>query len=206
MTHRILAATALAAALGIGVALGEETNSPAAPAEPAASGENPVVTIKTTKGDITLELQPDKAPATVANFLRYVDSGHYKGTIFHRVIANFMIQGGGFTKDMVQKATSAPVKNEAANGLKNLRGTIAMARTAVVDSGTSQFFINVVDNAALDHRDTSPQGFGYCVFGKVTAGMDVVDAIRSVPTGRRGPYGDVPVDAIEITDVVRAGK
>jgi cyclophilin family peptidyl-prolyl cis-trans isomerase len=202
MKRRALASVLLATALAAGAATTDDTNSPPAQAAP---GEQTMVTIKTTKGDIKLELYPDKAPATVANFLTYVDSGHYKGTIFHRVIKGFMIQGGGFTRDMAQKPTQAPVKNEAANGLKNTRGTIAMARTAVVDSATSQFFINVVDNAFLDHRDTSPQGFGYCVFGKVVDGMDAVDAIRAAATGRNGPHGDVPVEPIEITDVVRAG-
>jgi peptidyl-prolyl cis-trans isomerase B (cyclophilin B) len=203
MKNGMLVSLLLSAALAAVGASGEETN-----ASPAAVNEGgpTMVTIKTSKGDIQLELYPDKAPATVANFLRYADSGHYKGTIFHRVIGTFMIQGGGFTRDMVQKPTQAPVKNEAANGLKNARGTIAMARTPAVDSATSQFFINVSDNAALDHSDNSAQGFGYCVFGKVVGGMDVVDAIKAVPTGRKGPHGDVPLEPIEITDVVRAGK
>ena len=138
------------------------------------------VLIKTSMGDITAELDADKAPLTVANFLSYVKDGSYDGTIFHRVMPGFMIQGGGFTPDMQQKPTRAPVKNEADNGLKNLRGTLAMARTNVVDSATSQFFINVVDNAFLDFKAATQQGYGYAVFGKVTDGMDVVDAIVAV--------------------------
>jgi len=165
--------------------------------------KNVMVVIKTNKGDITLKLDAEKAPVSVNNFLQYVDDGHYNGTIFHRVIKGFMIQGGGFTEDMKQKSTRAPVKNEAGNGLQNKKGTIAMARTADVDSATSQFFINVVDNAFLDHRSETPQGFGYCVFGEVVDGMDVVDVIRNVPTGQSGPYGDVPSETVEIIEVVR---
>lgn len=171
--------------------------------ETQPEGENPVVIIKTGKGDIKVKLFKDKAPITVENFLKYVDSGHYEGTIFHRVIPNFMVQGGGFTPDMQQKPTMAPIKNEAQNGLANKRGTLAMARTQVIDSATSQFFINVVDNAFLDFRSPDMQGFGYCVFGEVVEGLDVVDAIRSVRTGRSGPHGDVPVEPIEIIQVVR---
>lgn len=161
------------------------------------------VLIKTNKGDITIALDAAKAPLTVANFLQYVDDGFYAGTIFHRVIDGFMIQGGGFTRDMVQKPTRSPVKNEAANGLKNKRGTIAMARTSVVDSATAQFFINVVDNGFLDFRSPTPQGFGYCVFGEVVDGMDAVDAIRTVKTGRSGYMTDVPVEPVEIISVTR---
>ena len=163
----------------------------------------PAVTITTSKGSFTLALFPDKAPDTVANFLRYVDDGHYDGTVFHRVIDNFMIQGGGLTRDMKTKNSRPPIRNEAQNGLKNRRGTIAMARTGEVDSATSQFFINVADNAFLDFRSPDPRGFGYCVFGQVTAGMEVVDAIRSVATGNRGPYDDVPLEPIEILSVTR---
>lgn len=162
-----------------------------------------MVIIKTTAGDITVKLFEEDAPITVKNFLQYVDNGHYEGTIFHRVIDGFMIQGGGFTPDFKQKQTGKPIKNEAGNGLKNKRGTLAMARTSVIDSATSQFFINVTDNAFLDHRDESPQGFGYCVFGEVVEGMDVVDKIKSVETGRRGPMGDVPIETIEISEVYR---
>ncbi|OQA27714.1 MAG: Peptidyl-prolyl cis-trans isomerase B [Verrucomicrobia bacterium ADurb.Bin345] len=163
-----------------------------------------MVVIKTSLGDIKAELFQDKAPLTVANFLQYAKDGHYNGTIFHRIIDNFMIQGGGFTKDMAQKRTRAPVKNEAANGLKNERGTLAMARTSVIDSATSQFFINVKDNDFLNHTAPTPQGFGYCVFGKVVEGMDVVDKIKSVQTGNRGPFQDVPVETVEIVEIVSA--
>ena len=173
------------------------------PQEPQQK-ENPVVIIKTSKGDIKVELFEKEAPNTVKNFLQYVDDKFYNGTIFHRVIQGFMIQGGGFTKEFSQKPTRAPVKNEAANGLKNKRGTLAMARTSDVDSATAQFFINVVDNDFLDFRAPNAQGFGYCVFGKVTEGLDVVDAIRSVKTGNRGMFQDVPADAIEILEVTRA--
>ena len=158
-------------------------------------------TIETSKGTITLELDGEKAPATVANFAEYAKSGFYDGTIFHRVIDGFMIQGGGFTKDMVQKPTHEPIRNEAMNGLKNARGTIAMARTMVVDSATSQFFINLVDNAFLDFQSPTPQGFGYAVFGKVTDGMSVVDAIGKAKTGSAGPHQDVPVAPIVIKKV-----
>jgi cyclophilin family peptidyl-prolyl cis-trans isomerase len=165
--------------------------------------KNPVVEMKTSMGNITIELYPEKAPATVANFLKYVDEKFYDGTIFHRVIGNFMIQGGGFEPGLKQKATHDPVKNEAGNGLKNDRGTIAMARTNVVDSATAQFFINVVDNAMLNHRDETVRGFGYCVFGKVTAGLDVVDKIKAVATRTVGPFGDVPVKDVVIESVRR---
>ena len=153
-------------------------------------------------GTITLELDEAKAPATVANFVQYAKDGHYDGTIFHRVIDGFMVQGGGFTRDMNQKKTREPVRNEAMNGLKNLRGTIAMARTMVVDSATSQFFINLVDNDFLDFQSPTPQGFGYAVFGKVVSGMEVVDAIAKVKTGNAGPYQNVPLKAVVIKKVV----
>ena len=162
------------------------------------------VTIETSMGTITAELDDVKAPVTVKNFISYVTSGHYNGTIFHRVIDGFMIQGGGFTKDMVQKDTQAPIRNEAANGLKNARGTLAMARTMVVDSATSQFFINLVDNDFLNYRGPDPRMFGYAVFGKVTAGMDVVDKIAKVKTGFAGPHQDVPVEPVVITKVTVA--
>jgi len=158
-------------------------------------------TIETTLGTISLELDDNKAPATVANFAKYAKDGHYDGTIFHRVIDGFMIQGGGFTKDMNQKSTREPIRNEAMNGLKNKRGTIAMARTMVVDSATSQFFINLVDNDFLDFRSPTPQGFGYAVFGAVTSGMDVVDAIAKVKTGSVGPHQNVPDTPIVIKKV-----
>ncbi len=171
----------------------------AAGAEQKPQAANPVVVMKTSEGVIKVELWPDKAPETVKNFLAYVDEGFYDGTIFHRVIGNFMIQGGGFTQDMKQKPTHAPVKNEAAEDVKNDRGTIAMARTGIVDSATAQFFINVVDNAFLNHKDNSPGGFGYAVFGKVISGMDVVDKIKSVQTGPQ----DVPVKQVIIESVKR---
>ena len=158
-------------------------------------------TMETSKGTITLELNEEKAPETVKNFVRYAKEGHYDGTIFHRVIDGFMIQGGGFTKDMNQKETHDPIRNEAMNGLKNVRGTIAMARTMVVDSATSQFFINLVDNDFLDFQAPTPQGFGYAVFGEVTDGLDVVDAIAKVSTGCVGPYQDVPVEPVVIEKV-----
>lgn len=159
------------------------------------------VTIETTMGTITLELNEEKAPVTVANFLSYVKDGHYDGTIFHRVIDGFMIQGGGFTKSMNQKPTKASIKNEAANGLKNARGTIAMARTMIVDSATSQFFINLVDNSFLDYRGPDPRTFGYAVFGKVTDGMDVVDKIAKVKTGFAGHHQNVPEEPVVIKKV-----
>lgn len=168
-----------------------------------AFAANPKLTIKTNKGDIDVELFEDKAPITVKNFLTYVSKGHYKGSTFHRVINNFMIQGGGFDKDMKEKSVGAPIKNEAANGLKNETGTLAMARTGVVDSATAQFFINVNDNAFLDHRDTSAQGFGYAVFGKVTSGMPVVNKIKMVKTGSRGMFEDVPTEPVVILDIVK---
>ena len=151
----------------------------------------PIVVLETSVGNITVELNPSAAPISVANFLAYVDSGFYDGTVFHRVINNFMIQGGGFNAHMQQKPTQAPIKNEANNGLKNLRGTLAMARTQVIDSATSQFFINHKDNAFLDN---GARDFGYAVFGKVTAGMEVVDAIARTPT----LPGDRPAKAISI--------
>ena len=161
------------------------------------------VLMKTTKGDITIELYPEKATITFNNFLSYVDEKFYDGTIFHRVIKGFMIQGGGFTPDFQEKATKPPIKNEAGNGLKNKIGTIAMARTAVIDSATSQFFINHVNNSFLDHRDNSSEGFGYCVFGKVIEGMDVVDAIANAKTMTRSGQSDVPRETIEIISVRR---
>lgn len=159
-------------------------------------------TIETTLGTITLALNEEKAPETVRNFVAYARAGHYDGTIFHRVIDGFMIQGGGFTKDMNQKPTGAPIRNEAMNGLKNTRGTIAMARTMVVDSATSQFFINLVDNDFLNFSTPTPQGFGYAVFGEVTQGMEVIDAIAKVKTGFHGPHQNVPEEPVVITKIV----
>jgi len=156
------------------------------------------IKLHTNHGAITLELDTGRAPGTVKNFLTYVESGHYANTVFHRVIDGFMIQGGGFEPGMKQKATQAPIQNEADNGLKNERYTIAMARTQDPHSASSQFFINVSDNAFLNHSAKSPDGWGYCVFGRVTEGMDVVDKIKDVRTGKRGFHGDVPLDDVII--------
>ena len=168
----------------------------AAPAEAVAH-----VVIETSKGTIELELDRAKAPRSVENFLAYAKSGFYNGTIFHRVIPGFMIQGGGFTGQMEQKKTQPPIQNEADNGLPNARGTLAMARTGDPHSATAQFFINLVDNAALDFQQKSDTGWGYAVFGKVTKGMDIVDTIAAVETTQLGPMGDVPVTPIEIKKV-----
>jgi cyclophilin family peptidyl-prolyl cis-trans isomerase len=164
----------------------------------AAPAANPKVLLKTSKGDITIELYPAKAPITVKNILGYVEDKFYDGLIFHRVMPGFMIQCGGMTADMHQKTGKAPIKNEAANGLKNDRGTVAMARTNVVDSATSQFFINLKDNTFLNHKDQTPKDFGYCVFGKVVAGMEVVDAIAQVPTGDKPGHQNVPLEPVTI--------
>ena len=160
-----------------------------------------MVILETSMGVIKIELYPDKAPVSVKNFLAYVKEGHYDGTIFHRVIPGFMVQGGGFARDMSQKATRESIKNEADNGLKNDRGTLAMARTSVVDSATAQFFINTVNNDFLNHRAKTPQGYGYAVFGKVTEGMDVVDKIAAAKTGTVKGHGDVPLQAITLDKV-----
>lgn len=170
---------------------------------PLVSAQNPVVVVKTSMGSIEIELFQDKAPVTVKNFLNYADRGFYDGTIFHRVIGNFMIQGGGFTPGMMQKRTSSPIKNEASNGLSNKRGTLAMARTMDVHSATAQFFINVVDNPFLDYKSSTAEGYGYCVFGKVIKGMEVVDKIKSVQTKSAGPFQDVPVSDVIIQSVKR---
>jgi len=159
------------------------------------------ISMKTNHGTITLELYPDKAPITVKNFIDYVESGHFNGTIFHRVIPGFMIQGGGFIPGMSQKDTNATIKNEADNGLANDAGTIAMARTPDPDSASSQFFINLKDNAFLNYSSPTPQGWGYCVFGKVTDGMHVVQAIEKVATGSAGMHQDVPVEDVIIEEV-----
>jgi cyclophilin family peptidyl-prolyl cis-trans isomerase len=174
-------------------------NAPAAEPAPAPSGKGVQVVIETSKGTIEAELNREKAPITVDNFVKYAKKGHYNGTIFHRVIPGFMIQGGGFTPDMNEKPTDAPIKNEAENGLKNDRGTLAMARTGDPNSATSQFFINVVDNEGLNRPN--PDGHGYAVFGKVTKGMDVVDAIVAVPTGTRGGHENVPNEPVTIKSV-----
>jgi peptidyl-prolyl cis-trans isomerase B (cyclophilin B) len=170
----------------------------------AIAGDNPRVDLETSKGKIVLELYVDKAPQTVKNFMVYVDAGFYDGTIFHRVIPDFMIQGGGFTADMKQKRTQPPIQNEADNGVRNERGTIAMARTRDPHSATAQFFINSKDNDFLDHKGKSPQGWGYAVFGRVVEGMGVVDAISNVKTVTRGMYRDVPAEPIVISRARRA--
>lgn len=165
---------------------------------PAGQAANPKVLLDTSKGTITLELFNQNAPGSVENFLSYVKAGFYDGTVFHRVIPGFMVQGGGMKGDMTEKPTRAPIRNEANNGLKNLRGTLAMARMGDPHSASSQFFINVSDNASLDHHAESDQGWGYAVFGKVTSGMEVVEAIVSVPRGDYGPHQDVPTEPVLI--------
>ena len=170
------------------------------PATPAPG--NPTVLISTSLGDITVELYSDRAPVSVQNFLQYVNDGFYPGTIFHRVISGFMIQGGGFTADMVEKPTRPPIRNEATNGLNNVRGTLAMARTEALRSATAQFFINVADNRIkLDHHGYSPEDFGYAVFGRVLSGLEVCDRIAAVKTRRNGPHEDLPVEPVVIKAV-----
>ncbi|HXO18526.1 MAG TPA: peptidylprolyl isomerase [Thermoanaerobaculia bacterium] len=178
---------------------------PGAAAPAAATAANPRVTLETSKGKIVIELS-QKAPKSTANFLQYVKAHQYDGTIFHRVIPGFMIQGGGFTADMQQKPTKEPIPNEADNGLSNQRGTIAMARTGDPNSATAQFFINVVNNKALDFTAKTTAGWGYTVFGKVVEGMEVVDKIAAVPTGRKGMFQDVPTEAVTIVKATVAEK
>lgn len=174
---------------------------------PAKEGDimskNPVVIMETSKGRIIIELYPEQAPKTVENFLAYVDKGFYDGTIFHRVIPGFMIQGGGMIAGMQEKPTNLPIKNEACIELSNKRGTVAMARTSVVDSATSQFFINIIDNPFLNHKNETPSGFGYCVFGKVNDGIDVVDSIAAVQTRDKGSYQNVPAEDVVILSIKR---
>lgn len=162
------------------------------------TSKHPHVLFKTNLGDFKVELYPEKAPETVKNFLAYVTSGHYDNTIYHRVIDGFMVQGGGFDKDFEQKPTKSPIKNEADNGLKNERGTLAMARTNDINSATSQFFINVADNDFLNFKSKNSHEYGYCVFGKVVDGLDVIDKMRKVKTGSKGMHRDVPLETIEI--------
>jgi peptidyl-prolyl cis-trans isomerase B (cyclophilin B) len=189
MKRSLLAALALPLAFAFGSA--------------AAADKNPVVVVNTSLGNFKVELYPDKAPTTVKNFLNYVDTKFYDGTVFHRVIPSFMIQGGGFEPGMKEKEAGKPIKNESANGLSNARGTLAMARTPEPDSATAQFFINVKDNPFLD-RAKAADRVGYCVFGKVIDGMDVVDKIKDVETGNRGIHRDVPVKDVVINSIRRA--
>ena len=164
----------------------------------------PIVEVATDRGTFAIELDPERAPKTVANFIAYVDARHYDGTIFHRVISTFMIQGGGFDASYDKRPVRAAVQNEADNGLPNTRGTVAMARTGEPHSATAQFFVNVTDNAFLDHRSKDAQGWGYCVFGRVIEGLDVVDQIKAVPTGARGPFAkDAPLEPVVIQHVRR---
>jgi peptidyl-prolyl cis-trans isomerase A (cyclophilin A) len=173
--------------------------APAAAETPAPG--NPVVVVSTSMGDITLELFKDRAPVSVQNFLQYVADGFYEGTIFHRVKSGYVVQGGGYTPEMVEKSTRPPILNEATNGLRNTRGSVAMARRPALRSGTSQFYINVANNPALDHRGYSPDDFGYAVFGRVLSGMEVVDKIAATPTATAGEHEDVPVTPIVIQKV-----
>jgi cyclophilin family peptidyl-prolyl cis-trans isomerase len=185
------------------LAIAVSFQAPAAPpAAPQPAPGNPVVVIATSLGDITLELFKDRAPVSVENFLQYLAEGHYAGTVFHRVIPGFMIQGGGFVPGMVERTTRPPILNEATNKLNNVRGMVGMARTQALRSATSQFYINVADNRSkLDHRGYSPEDFGYAVFGRVLTGMDVVDRIAAVPTRTVRGHADVPVDDVLITSV-----
>ena len=164
-----------------------------------------MVVLKTNHGDIKIELDRENAPATVDNFLQYVRDGHYDNTVFHRVIKGFMIQGGGFEPGMSQKPTGSTIQNEASNGLKNERYTLAMARTSAPHSATAQFFINTTDNGFLNFKSESPQGWGYAVFGKVVSGQEIVDAIEKVATGSRGGHGDVPTEDVVIVSATRVG-
>ena len=186
--------------LVIATALLLQAPSPAPAPQPAPG--NPIEVISTTLGDITVELFKDKAPVSTENFLRYAADGFYAGTVFHRVMPGFMIQGGGFTPAMEEKPTRPPIRNEATNGLNNVRGTLGMARTQALRSATSQFFINVADNRfKLDHKGYSPEDFGYAVFGRVLSGMEVVDKIAATPTRRAGPHEAVPVEPVVIKGV-----
>jgi cyclophilin family peptidyl-prolyl cis-trans isomerase len=169
--------------------------------QPPAAAANPQVVVDTSLGSFTIELFQDKAPVSVENFLQYVREGFYAGTIFHRVVAGYVVQGGGYTPDLSEKPTRPPIQNEATNGLSNQRGTVAMARTRTVRSGTSQFFVNVVDNRRLDHTGYAPDDFGYAVFGRVVEGMDVVDRISKVPTTIKDGMESVPIDPVIIKGI-----
>jgi cyclophilin family peptidyl-prolyl cis-trans isomerase len=200
--HLMIGALLSAIAGWTGTLEGWPSRSPVlqVPAETPSAG-HPVVAITTSFGDITLELFKDRAPVSVANFLTYVGEGFYEGTVFHRVKKGFMIQGGGYTADLTEKPTHAPIQNEATDGLRNVRGTLAMARRVALRSATSQFYINLVDNRVLDHTGYSPDEFGYAVFGRVLSGMDVVDRIGSVPTRTQGEMEDVPAEPVIIKRV-----
>lgn len=200
----ILACLALMGVLPMTARSDEEAATTAK--EAGSMSENPTVLMKTSKGDIVIEFYPDKAPITVQNFLQYTRDGFYNGTIFHRVIPGFVIQGGGLTPDLTKKDTRDPIKNEAGNGLKNLRGTLSMARTPDINSATSQFFVNLVDNKSLDHRDETARGYGYAVFGKVIEGMDIVDEIAKAQTTTKKGRPDVPVEAILIEKATVMGE
>ena len=206
LSRRMILALALFAAVGAPALRSQAAESQSktkTEGKKMTAGKNPMVKMETSLGDVEIELNQEKAPISVANFLKYVDDGFFNGTIFHRVINNFMIQGGGFTPDMNQKPTQAPIKNEAGNGLKNSVGTLAMARTGIVDSATAQFFINVKDNSFLDHSGESAAQFGYAVFGKVTNGMDVVEKIKAVPTTTKSGMTDVPATPVVIKSIKR---
>lgn len=201
---------ALFAAVAVGAGCTKQQAAEPAPAKASAPlkadvkpGEKPSVVFDTSMGAFTMELDPEKAPASVKNFLQYVDDGFYDGTIFHRVIPGFVVQGGGFSPDLEKKPTRGPVVNEANNGLKNDTGSVAMARTSDPNSATSQFYVNLRDNPALDHRDMSQAGMGYTVFGHVTEGMDVVQSIASVPRGQQKGMGDVPTEPVVIKSARR---
>lgn len=196
----ILAALAFAVSLAGGVAAQEK----AAESTQEKAG-NPMVLMKTNMGSIKIELFEKEAPLTVKNFLNYVDKKFYEGTTFHRIVPGFVIQGGGFDKDMMKKATLEPIKNEATNGLKNLKGTLSMARTSDINSATSQFFVNLKDNAALDHTDVTSRGYGYAVFGKVVEGMEIVEKIAKAKTTIKAGMKDVPEKPIIIESVTRVG-
>ena len=189
----------LLAVLGLAVCSAQSDEKPVAPAAPPM-GDHPVVTVTTSLGNFDLELDAKRAPGTVGNFLQYVDAGFYDGTIFHRVIPGFMIQGGGFDGAMKQKSTRAPIQNEATNGVKNETGSVAMARTSDPNSATAQFFVNLVDNESLNH---GRQDFGYAVFARVASGMDVVQKIAAAPTGSRGGHQNVPLEAVVIESIRR---
>jgi peptidyl-prolyl cis-trans isomerase B (cyclophilin B) len=199
MRHRSYLACLLFLVPALGLAQVKPATPPAKKACTIKEGTPMKVKFTTSMGVIIAELDAAKAPISVDNFVKYVESGHYNGTIFHRVIGNFMIQGGGFTEDMQQKPTRPPIKNESTNGLPNAPYTLAMARTGVRDSATAQFFINVKDNAFLNYSGEAPNGWGYAVFGKVVEGMDVVDKIKAVPTGNRNGHSDVPQNPVMIT-------